>query len=140
MHPSSVVPTQSSRSVRISLWVAQLLLALTYIPAGAMKLLSPVAQVAANIPWAGDVPELFLRFIGVVDLSAGLGILLPSLTRIYPRLTVAAAIGSSVLQVLALCFHASRGEFMVIPFNVFLIALSVFVAWGRLTKAPILPK
>lgn len=124
----------------IGLWLAQLLLALVYIPAGSMKLFAPLAQVAANIPWAGDVSETFLRLIGVVDLSAGVGIMLPSLTRIYPRLTVVAAVSSIVLQVLAIAFHASRGELMVIPFNLLLIALAAFVAWGRSKKVIILPR
>lgn len=124
----------------IGLWLAQVMLALVYIPAGSMKLFAPVAQVAANIPWAGDVSEIFLRFIGVVDLSAGLGVLLPSLTRIYPRLTIVAAVSSIVLQLLAMVFHASRGEIMVIPFNLFLIVLAAFVAWGRSKKVRILPR
>ncbi|MEI8633189.1 DoxX family protein [Vibrio sp. PP-XX7] len=105
-----------------------------------MKLFAPVQQVAANIPWAGDVPEHFLRLIGIVDLSAGLGVLLPALTRIYPRLTILAAIGSIMLQMCAMGFHTSRGEYMVIPFNLVLIALAAFVAWGRAKKSPIISR
>lgn len=140
MNASTLVSANSSKSIRIGLWVSQILLALVYVPAGSMKLFAPVVQVAANIPWAGDVPEAFLRFIGVVDLSAGLGVLLPALTRIYPGLTVYAAQGSIALQICAMVFHASRGEYMVIPFNLFIIGLSAFVAWGRKHKAPVLPR
>ncbi len=129
-----------SKRMRIGLWLAQILAALVYVPAGAMKLFSPVAQVATQIPWAADVPELFLRFIGVVDLSAGLGLLLPALTRIAPRLTIWAGIGSTALQLCAICFHISRGEYFVVPMNLVIIALSLFVAWGRAKKAPISPR
>lgn len=134
---SSLHARAPSKGLRIGLWCAQALLALVYLPAGAMKLFSPVAQVAAQIPWAGDVPEAFLRLIGVVDLSAGLGLLLPALTRIAPRLTVWAAIGSIVLQICAMSFHISRGEYPVIPMNLTIIAFSAFVAWGRARRAPI---
>lgn len=127
----------ASRKMRYGLWTAQILLALVYVPAGLTKLFSPVAQAAAQIPWAGDVPELFLRFIGLVDLSAGLGLLLPALTRIAPKLTIWAGIGSTTLQICAMVFHISRGEYMVVPFNAVIIALSVYVAWGRAKKAPI---
>ncbi len=127
----------ASKRLRIALWIAQVLLALVYIPAGLTKLFSPVAEVATQIPWAADVAVPFLRFIGAVDLSAGLGIILPALTRLAPRLTIGAAIGSVVLQIAALIFHSSRGEFFVVPFNLVLIALSAFVAWGRIKKAPI---
>ncbi len=137
---SSLPARPPSKGLRIGLWCAQALLALVYIPAGAMKLFSPVAQVAAQIPWAGDVPEAFLRLIGVVDLSAGLGLLLPALTRIAPRLTVWAAIGSIALQICAMLFHISRGEYPVVPMNLTIIALSAYVAWGRARRVPIVPR
>ncbi|MDO6385396.1 DoxX family protein [Uliginosibacterium sp. 31-12] len=133
---SNIQPT-ASKGMRFGLWFSQLLLALVYVPAGLMKLSSPVAQVATQIPWAADVPEMFLRFIGLIDLSAGLGLLLPALTRIAPRLTVFAAYGSITLQLCAFFFHVSRGEYFVLPMNLVLIALALFVAWGRTKKAPI---
>lgn len=129
--------TTASKPLRIGLWLSQTVLALVYVPAGAMKLFSPVAQVAAQIPWAADVPSWFVRIIGVVDLSAGLGILLPALTRITPGLTIWAARGSIVLQICAMFFHGLRNEWAVLPFNAFLIALAVFIAWGRSSRAPI---
>jgi uncharacterized membrane protein YphA (DoxX/SURF4 family) len=137
---SSLPARPPSKGLRIGLWCVQALLALVYIPAGAMKLFSPVAQGAAQIPWAGDVPEAFLRLIGVVDLSAGLGLLLPALTRIAPRLTVWAAIGSIALQICAMLFHISRGEYPVVPMNLTIIALSAYVAWGRARRVPIAPR
>ncbi|MHC2707806.1 hypothetical protein ACVIWV_007098 [Bradyrhizobium diazoefficiens] len=40
----------------------------------------------------------------------------------------------------ALVFHLSRGETDVTPLNVVLLALSLFVLWGRDRKAPITPR
>ncbi len=131
---------QPGRGLKIGLWVAQALIAALFIMAGVMKLSTPIAQLSANMPWTGQYPEGFVRFIGLVDLAGGLGILLPALTRIMPRLTVLAALGCAVLQVCALVFHLSRGEAMVTPLNVVLLALSLFVLWGRARKAPILPR
>jgi uncharacterized membrane protein YphA (DoxX/SURF4 family) len=129
-----------SLAMKISLWASQVLLALVYLPAGFMKLMSPVEQVAAQIPWADDVPQLFLRFIGLVDLAAGLGILLPALIRFLPQLTLAAALGSIALQTIAMGFHGIRGEFFVIPFNLLILGLSAFVLWGRSVRAPLVPR
>lgn len=131
---------QPGRGLQIGLWVAQVLLSIVFISSGFMKLTTPIAQLSATIPWTGQHPEGFVRFIGLVDLAGGLGILLPALTRILPRLTVLAALGCVVLQVCALVFHLSRGEAMVTPLNVVLLALSLFVLWGRGKKAPILPR
>jgi hypothetical protein len=40
----------------------------------------------------------------------------------------------------AIVFHFSRGEGLNTPFNFLLVALSLFVAWGRRSKASISPR
>jgi len=79
----------------------------------------------------GDVPPTFLRATGVVDLMGGIGILLPTLTRILPGLTVLAALGCALLQLCAIVFHIARGEAANTPFNFVLVVLAAFVVWGR---------
>jgi hypothetical protein len=128
------------RALRIGLWTAQILIAFAFIGAGLVKLTTPIPQLAAMMPWAGQYSETFVRSIALVDLAGGIGIILPALMRILPRLTVLAALGCSVLQVFALVFHLSRGEAEVTPLNVVLLALSLFVLWGRNSKAPIAPR
>jgi hypothetical protein len=58
---------------------------------------------------------------------------------VKPGLAVLAALGCIALQASAIVFHFSRGEAANTPFNFLLVALSVFVAWGR-RKAPIQPR
>src|SRR5437764_1349643 len=121
---AAVSSAHPQRALRFSLWVAQVLLGLPFIGIGLMKLLTPIPKLAAMLPWTGQLPEAFVRFIGVVDIAGGVGLLLPALTRIKPGLTVWAAIGCSVLQVLAIIFHTSRGEGAVIPLNFWLLGLA----------------
>jgi hypothetical protein len=128
---------ERNRGLSIALWIVQALLALTFAGTGVWKLVTPVPDLAAMIPWAGQVAPSFLIMTAVVDLAGGLGIVLPSLTRIQPRLTLLAALGCALLQVCAIVFHASRGELANTPFNVVLVALSLFVFWGRRGPAPI---
>src|SRR5260370_30907391 len=122
------------------LWIAQILVSVTFIFSGYLKFTTPIPELAKMIPWAGQLPMAFVRFIGLVDFTGGIGILLPALTRIKPRLTVLAALGCTVLQILATIFHLSRGEVNVTPLNFVLLTLSVFVLWGRSKKAPIVPR
>lgn len=129
-----------SKGTNISIWVAQVIGAALFIMSGAMKLFTPIPELAAMMPWAGEYSVGFVRFIGVVDIAGGLGLLLPSLTRIMPRLTVIAAAACVVLQILAIGFHAMRGEFEVLPLNVVYIACALIVLWGRGRKAPIAPR
>jgi uncharacterized membrane protein YphA (DoxX/SURF4 family) len=121
------------------LWAAQLVLAFFLLFGAYMKLAAPAEEVAKMMVWAAQYPNL-KTFTGIIDLLGGLGILLPALTRIQPRLTVAAALGIVVLQVLAFGFHASRGEWPATPFNVILLGLAVFVLWGRSRAVPVAPR
>jgi hypothetical protein len=130
----------ASNGIRIALWSIQGLLALTFVGTGIWKLTSPIPELAAKMPWMGQVSSGFLAMTAVFDILGGLGVLLPSVTRIKPGLAVLAALGCAALQASAVIFHVSRGEAANTPFNFLLIALSLFVAWGRRSKAPIAPR
>ncbi|RMG96216.1 MAG: DoxX family protein [Deltaproteobacteria bacterium] len=139
MNTSSSSPSTPSRGLHVTLWVAQLLLAVTFGMAGGMKALTPIDPLAETLPWVADSPGL-ARFVGTCELAGAVGVVLPAATRIAPALTPLAAAGLGVVMVLAAGFHAMRGEFSMIPVNVALLALAAFVAWGRWKKAPIRPK
>jgi len=136
------IAAQPSKVLNIGLWLVQVLLFITFTGTAVWKIVTPIPKLAALIPWAGQVPPAFMYATGVIDLCGGLGILLPTLTRIKPGLTVLAALGCAALQLCAIVFHVSRGEAANTPFNFVLVALSLFVAWGRRTQpsAPREPK
>ena len=129
-----------SKGLRVALWIVQALLALTFVGTGIWKLASPVPDLAAKMPWMGQVSQRFLYTTAVFDLLGGLGIFLPSVTRIRPGLAVLGAVGCAALMAAAIIFHVSRGEAANTPFNFVLAALSLFVAWGRRFKDPIAPR
>lgn len=131
---------KNNKAMNIGLWVVQVLLGLVFIMAGGTKTFQGIEAMAASMPWVTEVSSSLVRFIGVSELLGGLGLLLPSILRIKPHLTVWAAIGLTIVMVLAALFHASRGEFPAIGANAVFVALTAFVAWGRSKKVPILPK
>ena len=100
----------------------------------------PVDKLAEMWIWPGQVPSWFLHLTGILDVAGGIGVLLPAMTRIQPRLTVYAALGCTLLQIAAIIFHLSRGEAAAVPLNIVLLALSVFILWGRGRPAPIAPR
>lgn len=140
--PHSSPSLGAARSWRISLWSAQIILAALFGMAGVLKTtMAPEALPPMGIAWATDVPVMLLRFIGTVELLGAIGVILPALIRIRPILTPFAAVGFATIQVLAIAFHATRGETgQTLPMNILLLALSLFVIWGRLRKAPIQPR
>jgi hypothetical protein len=119
----------------VALWIVQGLLALTFVGTAIWKVVTPIPVLAAAMPWMGQVSQGFLYTTAIFDFLGGLGIVLPSVTRIKPGLTVLAALGCALLMGAAIVFHVTRGEAANTPFNFLLVALSLFVAWGRRSSA-----
>lgn len=132
--------SKNNKALNIVLWIAQIVLGGMFIMAGSMKAMQPIEALVESLPWVTTVPAALVKFIGVSELLGGLGLILPALLRIKPSLTVKAAYGLALVMILAALFHGSRGEFSAIGVNVFLIALALFVAWGRSKKVPIMAK
>ncbi len=124
----------------IGLWAAQIALALLYLMGAWFHFLPPAEAAKMGAVWMSEVPIALPRFIGVMEILGVIGLILPAATRIQPQLTVWAARGLLAIQALAIPFHAFRGEFAPLPFNLVYVALAVFVIWGRTRKAPILPR
>ena len=124
--------------MNILLWIIQCLLALLFIFAGSMKFVMSVAQM--NEGGAVFLPGIFLHFIGVCEILGGLGLILPSLLRIEPRLTPLAATGLAIITAGAtvLTLMGPMKGAAIIPFVTCVLCL--FVAWGRWRIAPVPPK
>lgn len=131
---------QASKGMRIGLWTAQALLAAAFVMAGGMKVSAPIEQLQAQMPWVSGAMGGAVRFIGAVEILGGLGIILPSITRIMPKLTSLAALGLTTVMILASFTHIARGEYSAIVANVILGGMAAFVAWGRWKKSPIQPR
>ncbi|RAJ11616.1 DoxX family protein [Arenibacter echinorum] len=131
---------KKNKAIHIALWVAQGILAAMFIMAGLMKASQPLDALAESLPWVTSTPVGLVRFIGISEVLGGLGLLIPSIFRFKPFLTVWAAIGLAVIMVLAAIFHVSRGEFTAIGMNIVLLAFALFITWGRSKKTPILAK
>ena len=119
--------------MNIALWVAQILLAAMFGMAGIMKTFQ-TAKAKEQLPWAKDRSDGFVRFVGTSELLGALGLVLPLLTGILPWMTVLAAAGLLLIQLLAIFTeHLPKKEYNVIPINLVLIAISVFIVVGRWT-------
>lgn len=115
-----------------ALWIVQALLALLFMFAGVSKLIMPVEEMTKDI----QMPGAFLRFIAVVEILGALGLVLPSLLRIFPWLTPLAAAGLVVIMIGATVVSLQLGVAVALmPLVVGLLA--AFVAYGRWKLAPI---
>ncbi len=121
----------------IGLWVVQVLLAVVFLMVGMAKLTKPKEELAERMDWVEDFSLGTIRFIGGVEVLAAIGLILPGLFGIAPILVPIAASGLVVTQIGAVIVHARRSEPKMIIGNVALIALALFVAWGRFGDYPL---
>jgi uncharacterized membrane protein YphA (DoxX/SURF4 family) len=122
----------------ILLWIIQVLLALLFLFSGGMKLVIPPDVLRSmGSPNQVVLPGLFIQFIGVCEVLGALGLILPGLLRIRPRLTPLAATGLVIIMIGAtvLTIIGDGIGLAVIPFVTGLLA--AFVAYGRLRLAPL---
>jgi len=137
MHERNQTEPPKADALNVSLWIAQVLLFLVFAGGAAWKIITPLDEIAEMMAWVGQVPKPFFYATATFDLLGGLGLVLPGITRVRPKLTHWAALGCIFLMVAAILFHLSRGEASDTPFNFFLLALCSFVFWGRRFRVPI---
>ncbi|MEG9225477.1 DoxX family protein [Aeromicrobium sp. Sec7.5] len=117
--------------VNVFLWVLQIVLALMFAMAGVMKSTTPKDKLAEKLPWVEDYSAGTVRLIGVVELLAAIGLVLPAVLDIAPILVPIAATGLAVVMVLAMDAHRRRHEPSAIAFNAVLLLIAAVIAWGR---------
>jgi uncharacterized membrane protein YphA (DoxX/SURF4 family) len=118
--------------VGYALWIAQVLLALLFLLAGAVKLVLPPEAMTGPVP----LPVLFLRFIGVCEVLGGLGLVLPGMLRIRPGLTPLAAAGLVIIMIGATVITVIGGGVVSALMPLAAGVLSAFVAYGRCQLMP----
>lgn len=126
--------------LHIALWIAQVLLALLFAGAGSAKVMTPLPELAKSLPFTADLPGWLVRFIGISEIAGAIGLILPALARIMPRLTAVAGLGLAAVMALATVFHLFRGEISAMPMTIAIGAVAAFVAWGRWARVPIAPR
>jgi uncharacterized membrane protein YphA (DoxX/SURF4 family) len=119
------------------LWIVQVLLALGFGMAGFMKVSQPVERLSQRMGWVNDFSPSTVRLIGVLELLAAIGLILPAATGVLPWLTPLAAAGLVLTMVGAMATHLRRSETSAIGANIILLVLAAVVVFGRFISAPI---
>jgi uncharacterized membrane protein YphA (DoxX/SURF4 family) len=123
--------------MNIILWIAQALLALVFLSAGAAKLTMPYEKQAERMGYVRDFSPGVIRAIGALEVLGALGVVLPALTGILPWLTPTAGVGLGLVMLGAIATHLRRKEHSLIVVNLVLLGLAAFVAYGRFVAVPL---
>jgi uncharacterized membrane protein len=118
------------------LWIVQILLAIMFLLAGVLHGFQQ-ERAKAQLKWPADVAPPLLTLIGIAEILGAFGLILPALTGVLPWLTPLAALLLAVIMLLAAGFHITRREYPNIVFNIILLALAAFVAYGRWVLGPL---
>lgn len=115
------------------LWIAQTFLALLFLMAGGAKLATPADQLAKQAPM---LSVGFLRFVSVCELLGAIGLILPWLLKIQPRLTPIAASALVGIMIGAVVVTAMTMGAPMAAFPAIVGILLVWVAYSRFHMTP----
>jgi len=110
------------------LWTLQALLAVLFVFAGTAKLMMDPVELAAQ----SHMSATFLHFISVCEILGAIGLIVPQLTGIAPKLTPLAAGGLIVIMVGATVLTAQQQPLVTALFPLMTGILLAIVLYGRL--------
>lgn len=115
------------------LWIVQVLLALVFLMAGGVKLAMPADALAKQAPM---LPVGLLRFVAVCEVLGAIGLILPWLLKIQPRLTPVAASALVVIMIGAIVVTVMTLGAAMAAFPAIVGLLLVWVAYNRFRMTP----
>lgn len=123
--------------MKIFLWILQVLLAAQFLQHGIIMIFPPAEYVDIINASVG----VGLRyFIGIAELLAVLGLILPGLLRIYTWLIPVTALGLMIVTGSATVFHSFRGETSSAVYTAVLFIIITFAGYMRWKVKPILSR
>ena len=122
--------------MNIVLWILQVLLGIYFLFVGVNHFIVPPG-LPGPMSWMYELPTGLHYFSGTAEILAGLGLILPGLTKIQTRLTPLAGAGLVLVMIGAMVWHVQRGEVVNIFLNLILAVLAGFVAYGRWRLRPL---
>ena len=118
--------------MNVVLWIVAGVLAAAFLASGLMKLAQPKKKIVdSGMGWAEDFSDGAVKGIGALEVLGALGLILPAVFDVAPVLVPIAAVGLALVMAGAAVVHARRKETPMVVANLVLLALAVFVAWGR---------
>lgn len=112
-------------------WILQGILALAFLFPGILHAFAPeplVRSMREQGKWPLAIPTWFRIFIGVAELLAVVGLLVPGLLHLFTFFTPLAAAGLMIVMFSASIYHLRRREVSTLPVVGALLVLTTIVA------------
>lgn len=124
--------------MNITLWIAAGLLAAVALAGGITKTFLPKPKLAAahGGEWTADVGVGFIKTLGVVELLAAAGLILPAVLHVAPVMVAVTAAAWILLMLGAMRTHARLDQPKLVLVNAIYLVLALFIVVGRLAIQP----
>ncbi len=119
--------------MNLTLWIITGLLAAVALTGGISKTFVPKEKLShvAGGGWTKDHTAGFVKTLGVLELLAVAGLVLPAAIDVAPVVVPITAVCWVLLMIGAMTTHLRRGEHPFVILNLVYLALAAFIAWGR---------
>lgn len=124
--------------MNLTLWIASALLAAVALTGGISKTFVPKPKLAAHEggEWTRNASVGFVKTLGVLELLAAVGLILPAVVDIAPVMVPVTAVCWVLLMTGAMITHGRLGQNKLVMLNSVYLLLAVFVACGRFALEP----
>ncbi|WP_194815249.1 DoxX family protein [Nocardia sp. XZ_19_385] len=125
--------------MNIALWITAGLLAAAALASGGAKVLLPKEKLSGKPggEWAADSSDSFIKTLGVLEVLAAVGLILPAVLDIAPVLVPVTAVAWILLMIGAMITHLRyEGGYKFAVANAVYLLLAAFIAWGRFVLEP----
>lgn len=121
-----------------ALWIVAGLLAGVALLGGSTKTFLPKTTLAAHDGgrWTAEASVGFVKTLGILELAAAVGLVLPALLDVAPIIVPVTATCWVALMIGAMITHLRLGQPGLVTLNLAYLAMAAFVALGRFGPEP----
>lgn len=121
-----------------ALWITAGLLALVALTGGLTKTFVPLDKLSQHdaAAWTRGASPTFVRTLGVLEILAAIGLVLPAVLGIAPVMVPVTAACWIALMIGAMITHGRLGQAKLVMVNVGYLALAAFIVVGRFGTTP----
>ena len=124
--------------MHIALWITAGLLALVALTGGLTKTFVPLDKLSRHdgAAWTRGSSPTFVRTLGVLEILAAIGLVLPAVLGVAPVMVPVTAACWIALMIGAMITHGRLGQAKLVMVNVAYLVLAVFIVVGRFGTTP----
>ena len=128
--------------MNVALWITAGLLAAVALVGGITKTFIPKQKLEHHegAAWTRGVSPTFVKTLGVTEMLAAVGLILPAVVDIAPVTVPVTAACWVALMIGAMITHGRLGQVKLVLVNLVYVALAMFIAVGRFGPESLTPR